>query len=121
MNSNSGNVERSAFIAVVGRPNVGKSSLLNRIIGQKIAIVSNKPQTTRTRIMGVLTKGEDQLVYIDTPGFHKPKNKLGESMMRSVSDGMSGAASTTRVTASTPDMPSDTDRIMLSPSLFFGL
>ena len=81
MNSNSGNVERSAFIAVVGRPNVGKSSLLNRIIGQKIAIVSNKPQTTRTRIMGVLTKGEDQLVYIDTPGFHKPKNKLGESMM----------------------------------------
>ena len=60
--------ERSAFIAIVGRPNVGKSSVLNQLIGQKIAIVSKKPQTTRTRIMGVLTQGEDQLVFLDTPG-----------------------------------------------------
>lgn len=78
----------SAFIAIVGRPNVGKSSLLNKILGQKVAIVSSKPQTTRTKIMGVLTKDEKQIVYIDTPGFHKPKNTLGENMMRAVSDGM---------------------------------
>ena len=68
--------ERSAFIAIVGRPNVGKSSVLNKLIGQKIAIVSRKPQTTRTRIMGVLTEGEDQLVFLDTPGLIKPKNSL---------------------------------------------
>ena len=65
--------ERSAFIAIVGRPNVGKSSLLNRLVGEKIAIVSRKPQTTRTRIMGVLTQGEDQLVFLDTPGLIKAK------------------------------------------------
>ncbi len=80
---------KSAFVAIVGRPNVGKSSLLNKILGQKVAIVSNKPQTTRTRIMGVKTIEETQLVYIDTPGFHKPKNKLGEKMMDSVSQGLS--------------------------------
>ena len=68
-------MQKSAFIAIVGRPNVGKSSILNAMIGQKVAIVSNKPQTTRTRIMGVLTEGEDQLVFIDTPGMHKPKTQ----------------------------------------------
>ena len=71
----------TAFLAIVGKPNVGKSSLMNRILGQKIAIVSDKPQTTRTRIMGVLTEGECQLVFTDTPGLHKPKNKLGEYMV----------------------------------------
>ena len=60
----------SAFVAIVGRPNVGKSSLLNTMIGQKVAIVSSKPQTTRTKIMGVLTKGKNQLVFLDTPGLH---------------------------------------------------
>lgn len=94
--------ERSAFIAVVGRPNVGKSSLLNKIIGQKIAIVSSKPQTTRTRIMGVLTKDDDQLVYIDTPGFHKPKTKLGEKMMQSVSGGLSDIDAVTLVVEAMP-------------------
>ena len=93
---------RSAFIAIVGRPNVGKSSLLNRILGQKIAIVSDKPQTTRTRIMGVLTKGDDQLVYIDTPGFHKPKTKLGEKMMESVSAGISEVDAVTLVVEAAP-------------------
>ena len=63
--------EKSAFITIIGRPNVGKSSLMNRILGTKVAIVSDKPQTTRTRIMGVHTNGADQLVFIDTPGFHK--------------------------------------------------
>lgn len=78
----------SAFIAIVGKPNVGKSSILNRLVGQKVAIVSDKPQTTRTKISGILTKGEMQLVFIDTPGLHKPKNILGEHMVKAVSDGM---------------------------------
>ncbi len=95
-------VQKSAFIAVVGRPNVGKSSLLNRIVGQKIAIVSDKPQTTRTRIMGVKTFGAEQLVYIDTPGFHKPKNRLGEKMMQSVSTGLSGVDAVTLVVEAVP-------------------
>ena len=62
--------KRSAFITIVGIPNVGKSSILNRLLGQKVAIVSSKPQTTRTRITGILTEGDDQLVFIDTPGLH---------------------------------------------------
>ncbi len=81
---------KTAFIAIVGRPNVGKSSILNKLLGQKIAIVSDKPQTTRTRIMGVLTIEETQLVFTDTPGFHKPKTKLGEKMVKAVSDSISG-------------------------------
>ncbi len=76
----------TAFLAIVGRPNVGKSSLMNRMLGAKVAIVSDKPQTTRTRIMGVLTRGECQLVFIDTPGLHKPRTKLGESMVKAVDD-----------------------------------
>lgn len=82
--------QKSAFIAIVGRPNVGKSSILNRLIGTKLAIVSNKPQTTRTRIMGVLTKGENQLVFIDTPGLIKPKNSLGDYMVKSVTQSVAG-------------------------------
>lgn len=78
----------SAFIAIVGKPNVGKSTILNKIIGQKVAIVSDKPQTTRTKISGIVTKDEMQLVFIDTPGLHKPKNKLGEYMVKAVGDGM---------------------------------
>ncbi len=81
---------KTAFIAIVGKPNVGKSSILNRLLGQKIAIVSDKPQTTRTRIMGVLTLDETQLVFTDTPGFHRPKTKLGEKMVKAVSDSISG-------------------------------
>ena len=77
---------RSAFIAIVGCPNVGKSSLLNEMLGQKIAIVSNKPQTTRTKIMGVLTKEETQLVFTDTPGLHRAKNKLSQHMVKAVNE-----------------------------------
>ena len=77
---------KTAFIAIVGCPNVGKSSILNRLLGQKIAIVSDKPQTTRTKIMGVLTEGDTQLVFTDTPGFHRPRTKLGEKMVQAVSD-----------------------------------
>ena len=82
--------DKSAFVAIVGRPNVGKSSILNRLLGQKIAIVSSKPQTTRNRITGVLTEGEYQLVFFDTPGMHKPKNTLGKYMVRSVNESVGG-------------------------------
>lgn len=82
--------EKSAFIAIVGKPNVGKSSLLNVMLGQKVAIVSDKPQTTRTKIMGVLTKDEIQLVFTDTPGYHRPRTKLGEKMIKAVGDSISG-------------------------------
>jgi len=81
---------KTAFVAIVGCPNVGKSSLLNRMLGQKVAIVTQKPQTTRTRIMGVLTEGETQLVFTDTPGYHRPKTKLGEKMIKAVGEGIAG-------------------------------
>ncbi|MBE6692257.1 MAG: GTPase Era [Ruminococcaceae bacterium] len=75
---------KTAFIMIAGKPNVGKSTLLNTLLGEKVAIVSRKPQTTRNRITGVLTKGENQYVFTDTPGLHKPKTLLGEYMMKSV-------------------------------------
>lgn len=81
---------RSAFVAIVGRPNVGKSSLLNALVGKKVAIVSDKPQTTRTRIMGVVTRQETQLVFLDTPGNHKPRTRLGDFMVRSIGEAVSG-------------------------------
>ena len=94
MNNNN---QKSAFIAVVGRANVGKSSFVNSAVGQKVAIVSDKPQTTRTRIMGVMTRGSTQLVYIDTPGFHKPKNLLGENMIKAVEGGMADVDAVTLI------------------------
>ncbi|MFP3918241.1 GTPase Era [Lysinibacillus telephonicus] len=73
---------KSGFISIIGRPNVGKSTFLNRVIGQKIAIMSDKPQTTRNKIQGVLTREHSQMIFIDTPGIHKPKHKLGEFMIK---------------------------------------
>ena len=78
--ANQGNI-KSGFVTLIGRPNVGKSTLMNRIIGQKIAITSNKPQTTRNRIQTVFTDERGQIVFVDTPGIHKAKNKLGEYMV----------------------------------------
>ncbi|MCH4123281.1 MAG: GTPase Era [Levilactobacillus sp.] len=74
---------KSGFVAIVGRPNVGKSTFLNRVIGQKIAIMSNTAQTTRNKIQGIYTTDEAQIVFIDTPGVHKPKSKLGDYMVQS--------------------------------------
>ena len=76
----------SVFVAVIGRPNVGKSSLTNLLVGEKVAIVTSKPQTTRTRITGVITRGPLQYVLLDTPGVHKPHNKLGKRMDKTASD-----------------------------------
>ncbi len=76
-----GNKYKSGFVTLIGRPNVGKSTLMNYLVGQKIAITSNKPQTTRNRIRTVLTTGEGQVVFVDTPGIHKAKNKLGAYMV----------------------------------------
>ena len=73
---------KSGFVSIIGRPNVGKSTFLNRIIGQKIAIMSDKPQTTRNKIQGVYTENDSQVVFIDTPGIHKPKHKLGDFMVK---------------------------------------
>ncbi|MCQ6278139.1 GTPase Era [Bacillus sp. EB600] len=83
VNNNEHNkVYKSGFISIIGRPNVGKSTFLNRVIGQKIAIMSDKPQTTRNKVQGVLTLNDAQLIFIDTPGIHKPKHKLGDFMMK---------------------------------------
>lgn len=81
----------TAFIAIVGRPNVGKSTLMNTILGEKVAIVSSKPQTTRNRIMGILTRDDTQLVFLDTPGIFKPRNTLGTFMVKAASTTMQDA------------------------------
>ena len=83
------NITKEAMITVCGRPNVGKSSLTNALVGEKIAIVSSKPQTTRNRIYGVVNTGDTQLVLMDTPGLHKAKNRLGDYMVKVVEDSLS--------------------------------
>ncbi len=75
-----GTITKSGFIAIVGRPNVGKSTLINKLVGQKVAIVSQRPQTTRNRIIAILNRDDTQMIFMDTPGFHRPKNRLGEYM-----------------------------------------
>ena len=82
---------KSGYVGIVGVPNVGKTTLLNALIGQKIAIISPKPQTTRGKILGIMTDDECQAVFLDTPGFHKPKNKLGENMIKAVNETISEA------------------------------
>src|SRR5467141_3582034 len=81
---------RSGFVAILGRPNAGKSTLVNRLVGQKIAIVTSKPQTTRNRIQGILTRSEGQIVFIDTPGLHEAESALGRQMMREVAAALEG-------------------------------
>lgn len=83
-----GGAFRSGFVAIVGRPNVGKSTFLNAVIGQKVTIVSDKPQTTRNKIQAVWTTGNAQIVFLDTPGMHRPQDRLGESMMRAAEEAL---------------------------------
>ncbi len=91
-------MKKTAFIAIVGRPNVGKSTLLNSILGEKIAITSKKPQTTRNRITGIHTVGKNQFVFLDTPGIHKPRTKLGDFMVKTVSNTLGGVDAAILVT-----------------------
>ena len=81
---------RSGFVAILGRPNVGKSSIMNRFVGEKVAIVSNHPQTTRSRLLGVATHADWQIVFVDTPGLHKPRTKLGQYMVKAANDAREG-------------------------------
>ena len=73
---------KSGFVTIIGRPNVGKSTLINHIMGEKLSIVSNRPQTTRNNIQTILTNKESQIIFVDTPGMHKPRHKLGEYMVK---------------------------------------
>ena len=95
------NDHKSGFVAIVGRPNVGKSTLLNRLLGQKIAIVSPKPQTTRNRITGIRTRPDSQIVYVDTPGLHQPRGKLGEFMAATAARALEGVDAVVFVTEAT--------------------
>ncbi len=103
--------QKSVFVAIAGKPNVGKSTLLNCLIKAKIAIATPKPQTTRNKILGVLTEEETQFVFIDTPGFHVPKTKLGESMIKGVRESVSEVDVVLFVVE--PKMPSHNDRLLL--------
>ena len=90
MEKQKGKGYQSGFVAILGRPNVGKSTLMNALVGEKVAITSARAQTTRSRIMGVMTRENLQIVFLDTPGVHHPRNKLGEYMMSAVKDALDG-------------------------------
>src|SRR6188472_2745852 len=79
---------KSGFVSIIGRPNSGKSTLLNRLVGEKVSIVTNKPQTTRHVVRGIVTRSEGQITFLDTPGIHKPVHRMNERMMKSVRGAM---------------------------------
>ena len=96
---------KSGFVTIVGRPNVGKSTLLNRVAGEKVAIVSDKPQTTRNTIKAIVTEEDCQIIFIDTPGIHKPKNKLGEYMVAAAKDTLNGVDAVMLLVEATSSKP----------------
>ena len=102
-------MKKTAFIAIVGRPNVGKSTILNAMLGEKVTIVSSKPQTTRNRITGILTKGENQYVFLDTPGFQKPRTKLGDYMLKASSSSI-GSSDAVIIVADAFHAPGDIEK-----------
>jgi len=102
---------KSGFVAVIGRPNVGKSTLMNRIVGQKVAIVSPKPQTTRSRILGILTHQDVQVIFVDTPGIHQPHHKLGQAMVATATRAIPDADVVLFV-ADVSALPTDEDRLI---------
>lgn len=109
-------MSKNAFITIIGRPNAGKSSLLNALIGEKVAAVSSKPQTTRTKITGVLTKDETQYVFIDTPGMHKSRDKLSDHMIKAINNSVSSIDCALLVVDATKK-PNEAERSLLSSTL----
>ena len=108
---------RSGFVSLVGRPNVGKSTLMNLLVGEKIAIVSNRPQTTRNKIRSILTGEDYQIVFIDTPGLHKPRTKLGSYMIKSAQNALSGVDMVLYLVEPTPKVPAgDEDVLKMLPA-----
>lgn len=104
---------KSGFIAVVGRPNVGKSTLINRITGQKVSIISPKPQTTRNTIRAIITDRESQIVLMDTPGIHTPKSKLGEFMVKRAVESLNDADGIIYIVEATDSKPGKTDAMII--------
>lgn len=105
-------MERTVFTAIVGNPNVGKSTLINRLVGSKIAITSHKPQTTRNRILGVVTKEDVQYVYLDTPGYHVPRTKLGEYMQKTVRETLEGTDVALFIVCPKPDFDENEGKLI---------
>ncbi len=103
---------RSGYVGIVGRPNVGKSTILNKLVGQKIAIISPKPQTTRNKILGIMHGDGFQAVFLDTPGFHKPRTRLGENMVKTVNETMGDADLILLVTEPTSEITSAEEAII---------
>ena len=103
---------KTAIITIAGRPNVGKSTLTNHLVGEKITIVSNKPQTTRNRICGILCRGNTQYVFVDTPGYHKPRTKLGDYMVNAVKDSIADVDLTLLVVEPIPSVGSQEQALL---------
>src|SRR5258708_272469 len=115
-----GITQRAGFVAIVGRPNAGKSTLLNRLVGQKIAIVTAKPQTTRNRIQGILTRPEGQIVFIDTPGLHEAKSALGRQMMQEVAAALEGIDILLLLVDASSAFPQADELVLERPKRFRG-
>lgn len=109
--------QKCGFVSIVGRPNVGKSSLLNALVGERVAIVTDKPQTTRTKITGIYTSGDTQIIYMDTPGFHKPKTKLGERMIKCVGEAVNDVEAILFVVEACKDLREDETELLKRASL----